>query len=174
MSDETNEIPGTVVECIQQVRAARAELEALISTQSEAALTVPGPEEWAIKDHLSHLEVWSLAMQDTLNGISRYPRLGVADYAALHDLGYDTINAGIFERNRDRSLADVLAGFRASHQAMIDRLDGMSDADLARPYASYVPEVRPDADEAIVNWIAGNTWEHDTEHREWIKQQFGL
>ena len=113
-------------------------------------------------------------MLDTLDGQSRYPRLGVTDYAALEELGFDVVNAGIYEAHRDRPLADVLAGFRESHEAMIKRLNEMSDADLARPYASYYADDRPDTDQAIVNWISGNTWEHDADHLVWIRQQFGL
>jgi hypothetical protein len=174
MTEEETPLPTTTDEAVELARVARAEMEKLIASLSEEQLTAPGPEKWSIKDHLAHLDVWSRALQDLLDGKPRYPRFLVSSPEEMRTIDIDVINDRIFQKNRDRSLEDVLAGFRDSHQGTIDRLRAMSDADLARPYTSYVDEDRPDGNEEIVNWIAGNTWEHDAEHRGWIRDHFGV
>ena len=174
MSQQDATLPTTVADAVERTRAARAELEAIISSLPEEQLTKPGPEGWSIKDHLAHLETWSRSLHDLLDGKPRFPRFGLSSPEEMHTAGFDTINDGLFQKNKDRSLDDVLAGFRESHQGTIDRLLAMSDADLSRPYTSYLAEDRPDGNEAIVNWIAGDAWEHDAEHRGWIRDHFGV
>jgi hypothetical protein len=174
MSEQDAALPTTVADAVARARAARAELESLISSLSEEQLTAPGPEKWSIKDHLAHLETWSRSLHDLLDGRPRYPRFGLSSPEELHTAGFDVINEWLYEKNKERSLDDVLAGFRESHQGTIDRLQTMSDADLCRPYTSYLAEDRPDGNEAIVNWIEGDSWGHDAEHLGWIREHFGM
>jgi hypothetical protein len=174
MGEQGAELPTTVTEAIERATAARAELESLISSLSEEQLTAPGPEKWSIKDHLAHLETWSRSLHDLLDGKPRYPRFGLSSPEEMHTAGFDDINDWLYQKNRDRSLDDVLAGFRESLQGTIDRLRAMSDADLSRPYTSFLDEDRPDGREAIVNWIEGDSWGHDTEHVAWIRDHFGV
>lgn len=163
-----------VDEVVARMVGARAELEGVLGRLSPEQLTAPGPEGWAIKDHLVHLDVWARATTDLLEGRLEYPRLGVADYAELRSITIDGINTRIYEENRDRSLEDVLAGFRQSHEHFVEQVRAMSDADLQRPYRSFVPDERPDGDDPILEWIAADSFEHDEEHLVWIKEHFGL
>lgn len=163
-----------VDEVVARMVGARAELDGVLGRLSPEQLSTPGPEGWAIKDHLVHLEVWARATTDLLEGRLEYPRLGVADYAEFKASTIDGINTRIYEENRFRSLEDVLAGFRQSHERFVERVRAMSDADLQRPYRSFVPDERPDGDDPILDWIAADSYEHDEEHLGWIKEHFGL
>lgn len=174
MSEQEETLPTTVADAVERATRGRAELEALISSLSAEQLTAPGPDLWSIKDHLAHLDVWSRALHDLLDGMPRFPRFLVSSAEEMRSVPIDEINDRLFQKNRDRPLEDVLAGFRESHQGTIERLRAMSDADLARPYTSFVSEDRPDGHQAIVNWIAGNAWEHDEEHLGWIRDHFGV
>lgn len=174
MSEQEMPMPATIADAVERAKSSRAELEELIASLSEEQLTAPGPEQWSIKDHLAHLETWSRSLHDLLDGKPRYPRFGLSSAEEMHTAGFDDINDRLFQKYQDRSLADVLAGFRESHQGTIDRLLAMSDADLSRPYTSFLAEDRPDGNEAIVNWIAGDSWGHDAEHRGWIRDHFGV
>ena len=174
MTEQDETMPTTIAEAVERARSSRAELENLIAALSEEQLTAPGPEQWSIKDHLAHLEIWSGSLHDLLDGKPRYPRFGLSSPEEMHTAGFDDINDRLFQENKNRSLEDVLSGFRESHQGTIDRLLAMSDDDLARPYTSYLAEDRPDGNEAVVNWIAGDSWAHDAEHRGWIKDHFGV
>ncbi len=174
MSQQEEVLPTTVNEAVERARSSRAELEGVIASLSDEQLTAPGPEQWSIKDHLAHLETWSRSLHDLLDGKPRFPRFGLSSPEEMHTAGFNSINDALFQKDKDRSLEDVLAGFRESHQGTIDRLLAMSDADLARPYTSYLAEDRPDGNEAIVNWIAGDSWGHDAEHRGWIRDHFGV
>jgi hypothetical protein len=174
MSQQDESLPTTVADAVERARSSRAELEELIASLSEEQLTASGPEKWSIKDHLAHLETWSRSLHDLLDGKPRFPRFGLSSPEEMQTVGFDIINDRLFQKNKDRSLEDVLAGFRESHQGTIDRLLAMSDSDLSRPYTSYLAEDRPDGNEAIVNWIAGDSWAHDAEHRGWIRDHFGV
>jgi hypothetical protein len=80
--------------------------------------------------------------------------------------GVDTINEALYQRDRERPLAEVLDTFRRSHQQTLATIEGMSETDLFR---SYTPPGRdPSSGGQLINWIAGDTYEHYMEHRETI------
>ena len=66
----------------------------------------------------------------------------------------------------------ALAFFRETHGSLMRKLGTLSDADLQRPYNHYQPNDRRDASDnrPVVDWVAGNTWEHYAEHIGWINQ----
>jgi hypothetical protein len=178
MADATEASTGQgqmrVDEVVARMVRARAELEGVLGRLSAEQLEAPGPEDWAIKDHLVHLELWARSIIDLLDSRPRYARLGLSDYAEFKATSMDDLNERIYEENRGRSVADVLARFRESHQQFVDKVRGLSDADLQRPYTSFSAEDRPDGNNPILNWIAADSYEHDEEHLGWIKEQFGL
>jgi hypothetical protein len=48
-------------------------------------------------------------------------------------------------------------------------LEKLSDADLQKPYSHYQPG-DPDEKRPVIEWVAGNTYEHYEEHAGWIKE----
>ena len=158
--------PQTRQELIDRIRAARAELEQLLSTLSAAAMERPAPDGgWAVKDHLAHLAEWRRQQIGLIDGRPGYEALGVSQDLYEHG-GIDRLNAALYERHRDRSVDDVLIDFRASHEAMLERIEQMEDADLRRANDLTNPADK----RALVEGIASNSYEHDEEHNEWIRE----
>ena len=66
----------------------------------------------------------------------------------------------------------ALAFSRDTHADLMRRMREMSDADLRRTYNHYQPNDPrdPHDDRPVVDWVAGNTYDHYTEHVGWINQ----
>ena len=162
---------STKAELMKLIAQRRAELEAMLAPLSETQLTTPGPDGWSIKDHLAHITAWEQSLLGLLNGVPRHQAMGLSE--EVYRGHVDGINQAIQEHNKDRPLADVLADFRQSHEAVLERLDRMTDDDLLKPYAYYLPDERDDNPSPnpppVLGWIRGNTDEHYAEHIAWIQ-----
>lgn len=163
------ESPKNKDEALVVMARERDALEKTIVGLTEAQLTTPGAEGWSIKDHLMHLAVWEQGVVASLNKQSRYTAMGLSRDEWVSKNG-DELNALIFERNKVRSLADVRKAFHDSHQQMLDVLSRLTDEDLNKAYWRYALEAAKDDQRPMFALIAGNTFGHYAEHREWIQQ----
>jgi hypothetical protein len=84
---------------------------------------------------------------------------------AIGDDEETIINPALFERNKDRPAAEVLAELKKAYTALITRVESMSIDDLMQPRRSEDPQKRP-----LVLWILGDTTEHFAEHRATIEK----
>ncbi len=160
--------PKSKQEALVVMAREREALEKTIAGLSDAQLTAPGAEGWSVKDHLMHVAVWEQGIVALLNKQSRYGAMGLSrDEAQIDD--FDAKNALIHERTKSRSLTDVRAAFRDSHQQMLDVLARLTEDDLLKPYSHYAPDEPSDDKRPVFSWIAGNTFGHYAEHREWIQ-----
>ncbi len=152
------------------IHHSRTELEQTVNGLTEAQLAAPGPEGgWSVKDHLVHLMAWENSMVYLLNRRARHLGLGVdeATYLGGDD---DVINAAIQAKHADRPPAEILADWRATHQQLLETLNRLTDAELQKPYAHFLPdEPGDDGGQSILNRIGGNTYEHYDEHRGYIQ-----
>jgi hypothetical protein len=169
MPDE-NQVPQTVSELFIRIARGRAELEEWMATLTPAQMTLPRKDGWSIQDHYVHLAMWEKSTAALLRGESRYAALGV-DTSKLASNDFDTINAQIHTRSKTWTLDTTLEFFHNAHMELLDELAKMSDADLQKPFMHFQPgEPRDDNHAPIINWIAGNTYEHYAEHAEWIRE----
>ena len=170
----TEPLPRDKAQLLERIQRARAALEQTISQLSAAQLVAPGPYEgWSVKDHLAHLAIWEQGLAALLQGRPRYAAMHVDEETYL-SADTDGLNAIIYQHNKDRSLAEVLAAFRQAHQQTLAALAGLTDADLFKTYSHYQPdEPGEDSGEPILRWIAGNTYEHYAEHQAWIQALVG-
>jgi hypothetical protein len=159
------EIKVEKAELLRRIQAGYEQLEALLAPLSEAQMTDPtvnGP--WSVKDNIAHLTVWQNYLRDQLEGIltNTQPPEFMPGFS-----GEDEINAHIFQQEKDRSAADVLAGFRASYQQVIAVLQQMSDEAL------NAPSPWSTGDNPLWPFIVGNTYGHYEEHgdniRRWLE-----
>ncbi len=154
------------VELIQAIRSGRAELEALWAGANDEQMTRrPGPQaDWSVKDLIAHLIYW----EQKLVGAIQSGRWNASPPSAT----VNSVNAGVFENNRDRPLADVLADFRRSGEQVIKQVQALSDHDLTDPARFAWQKNRP-----LWDYIAGETVEHYSDHindlRAW-QQEVGL
>jgi len=146
-----------------------SQLTALVDSLGPDALAMAGPDGWAVKDHLAHVAAWEASLIGLLEGADRATAMGLA---ACGDEETDELNDAIWHLHRDKSPQEALAYFRDTHAALMRLLGKLSDDDLQRPYNDYQPNDPrdPGDNRPALDWVAGNTWEHYDEHREWIAQ----
>ena len=169
LSDETESLPTDKPELLERIQRTRAALEQTLSQLSDAQLVAPDAASgWSVKDHLAHLAGWEVSLTALLQRRPRHVAMEL-DEATYHR-GADAVNEVVYQRNKDRSLADVLATFRQAHQQVLAALGGLTDADLSKTYSHYQPdEPGEDSGEPILKWVAGNTYEHYAEHHAWLQ-----
>ena len=84
----------------------------------------------------------------------------------LAGLDEDGENAMLFERNRNRTTAEVLAWLDSTYAKVVETLKKMPFADLMKPLRDNDPEKRP-----VILSVLGNTSEHFVEHRQIIRKK---
>lgn len=164
MTDDHDEI--TISNLLSRMDAGWDELQAFIKPLSEEAMTVSvDAAGWTVKDHLIHLAIWEGSMIALLNHQPRYEALGV-DYDLFVSGDHDAVNAIIQQQHKDKSPEQVLAELEQTHTRMLQKIQSLTDADIALPYQHYAPDA--DRDAPVVYWIVGNTSEHYAEHTPWM------
>ncbi len=157
--------PKGKAELLQRIRVSRAALEKTLSNLNDAQMTTQGPRgAWSVKDHLAHLAIWEQMLIEIVQGRFGNAALQMDEQEFLAK-NLDELNAIIYRRNKDRSLADVRRAFKESHERILAALDELNDAGLARPAFADDPTAR-----LLLDKIIGDTYEHYAEHRGWIQE----
>ncbi len=166
--------PQTTAELLAQIGQSWSELmRTLQALTTDQLATVRDAQDWSAKDHLAHITTWEQSLLALLQGRNRDEAIGLSE--AEHDLpDIDAVNAIVARRNRERTLADVLAAMERSHQEVVTAIAALSDEDLFKPYSHYQPDDPPADDRPVIGWIIGNTIEHYQEHNEYIRVLNGL
>ena len=149
---------------LSQIRQAHADL---VSTwegiPDDVMTTRPVVEWWTLKDLMGHVAMWRRV---AIKFIDEYRRngapvpLGLKDAAAI-----DAYNKRGAALRRDYSLARMRAEFDASLRDLIAAVEKLSDADLDQPLPAPW-----DPGDTLERLIAVNSYEHEPEHVEQIKQ----
>jgi len=156
----------TTAQLLEVMRTARSNWEALLTEAGEARLSEPGVEgDWSLKDIIAHISYYEGWAADCVAALRRGEPLPRSEYRGLE---LDERNARIYERNRERSLTDVLCDSQNSFQRSLDAIQGLRDEDL------YDREfMRGYGVEWVVHeLIEGDTYEHYQDHiasvRAWL------
>jgi len=158
----------TRAELMEQIDLSWTALQDALGQFNEEQLTTKKDAAgWAVKDHLLHLARWEGSTLALLQGNSRHEALGV-DEALYLSGDEDAINAALFKQGAGLSAQEALAQLRDGHAEMMALLRTLSEADLFKPYGSYVPG-RADDGPPVINWVYGNTAHHFAEHLPWIE-----
>jgi hypothetical protein len=134
--------------------AGRKRLDAALAGISEPAMLDRIDDEWTRKDVVAHLEAWERRAIELLE------RLRAGD-PLIERIETDELNGRWFARDRERSLADVLAGERAAYDAMLGTIAGASDEELFDGGHFVWTEGDP-----FAHWFRANGDEHVDEHLE--------
>jgi len=102
---------------------------ALDGLDDEHLTEIPVAGEWTVKDILAHLAVWMSRLITNLYKIER----GVEPEFDLTDAQVDALNAQFYRDQKNRPLDRVLDDLHSVHLALLNRLEGMSDAMLSDP-----------------------------------------
>lgn len=114
-------------ELLTRIRSGRARLdEVLARISDDRMLDRPADDAWSGKDQLAHLLAWHRV---TLNRIT-----GNLPSEEEMSQSIDEINERFFERDRDAPLDDVRREFSSTYDRICEAIEGMTDADLDRPW----------------------------------------
>jgi hypothetical protein len=156
----------TTTQLLEVMRTARSHWEALLAEAGEARLTEPGVEgDWSLKDIIAHITYFETWAADNVLALQRGEPRPQAEYKGLE---VDEENARIYERNRVKSLAEVLRESQTSFERSIDAVQGLHDEDLYDPAFTR----KSGADWIVMDLIEGDTYEHYQDHitsvRAWL------
>ena len=156
----SEEIPLDKADLLGRIQREWDALQEVVNQLSEERLAAPGAGGWSVKDNLAHITAWEQFM--LLYHLQGHPPHEVmqVDAVTMDAVDEDGLNDILYRRNKDRSIAEVLADFHRSHQQVVAFLEQMPFADLMRPHYPGDPPARP-----LINWVIGNTYEHYQEHR---------
>ena len=118
-------------------------------------------EKWSLKDELAHIIAWQL------NSLARIAALMHAE--PVPDFNdYERLNRAIFDTNRDRSLAEIVAEGDRARADFVALIRSVPEDDLAVPGRFGDSEGRSLADQ-----ILNNAFEHPIVHYADFYQQRG-
>jgi hypothetical protein len=161
----------TADEVRDRIRKSRQELEDVIAGMDDEALSAPGPDGWAVKDHLVHVGAWEHWLLAMFENRDRLAAMGAPGARRT----VDQINAIVWELHRHDSADEARAYFDQAHEQLMSVLAGQTTADFERPYVPFFDDDTRDASAPVPVLVAveGNTYGHYPEHAEWIKTQTG-
>jgi hypothetical protein len=150
------------------LKAIQREWEALMLVTSRLTpeqMVAPDAGGWSPKDNLAHLAEWlKVLLGYHLDQRPAHEVLGVP-LTVVKDWDFAVINPVLFERNKTRSTAEVLADLKSTYAQVVGRLNAMSLEALMQPRHPEDSEQRP-----LVLWVLGDTTEHFAEHRASIEK----
>ena len=165
MTDEQF-IPGNKSELMSEIeREWKSLMEVVEKLQKANKLTTPDAGGWSPKDNLAHLTEWmNILMGYHMDKRPAHEVMRV-EPEVVRGWDMDVINPVLFERNRNRSLDDVLDELRRVYAELARKLDAMPFEELMKPRRADDPEKRP-----LLLWVLGDSAEHFAEHRATIEK----
>jgi len=165
MSNEEEWVPGNKSELMSVIQREWELLMEVVSGLDEAKMTAPDEGGWSPKDNLAHLAEWmNLLMGYHIDHRPAHEVFGVSE-DVVRGWDMEVINPVLFERNKGRSIDDVLGWLKNVYAELVAKLDSMSFDDLLAPRRADDPEKRP-----LLLWVMGDTAEHFAEHRATIEK----
>jgi hypothetical protein len=157
-------------ELLREIERAHQDMMRFLAALSDDEKTAPILNEgWSVKDSLAHLIDWEKMSLDwlarSLRGeeVKRFVQGFQYETEAEREAVMEKLNTHLFEQNKNRALDDVLQDFRATHRAIFNFVAQMDENDIFDPNRFAWRNGSPAFD-----MLAGNTFEHYDEHRQWI------
>jgi hypothetical protein len=152
-------VPESKARLLADIERERRALEDVLGRYDDEQLARPGPEGWAIKDHLTHLAAWHWAVVEELDG--RPGELTGLSAEEFERMSEDEVNAYFQKRDAGMSAAEARREFARSLSELRDRAEKLSDEQLAQA----LPD---EPGRTYMSMIANNSSHHYAEHRPWI------
>lgn len=155
---------------LNEIERAHQDMTRWLAALSDDEKTAPILNEgWSVKDSLAHLIDWEKMTLDwlarSLHGeeVKRFVEGFQYNTEAEREAVMEKLNTHLYEQNKNRPLQEVMQDFRATHRAMFDFVAQMNENDIFDPQRFAWRNGSPAFD-----MLAGNTYEHYDEHRQWI------
>lgn len=163
-NDSTPSLPNTVTDLMERIEHEWSALLSVVEGTSHEQMCRRDSGGWSVKDTLAHISAWEkFLLLNQFHGQPAHEVLQVNE-TTLERSNFDELNAALFEHNRDREVADVLAGLEESHTQLLAALAKISDDDLMQPICAIGPRERP-----LNLWLKWVTYHHYAEHRKMIQ-----
>lgn len=154
------------------LRSERARWEALLAEVGDARMTEPGVAgQWSFKDVLGHLaayqQAWGARLRWAATGVPPTTREMFGVDALPEGAGewtMDEQNAAIRSRYAPLPPAEVVAGWRASFDAVEQGVAALAEDDLSTPGRFPWAGDRP-----LAEAMAGDTYGHAAEHAAGVR-----
>lgn len=155
---------------LAEINAAWAALNETLDAMTADQLTGPTDAAgWTVKDHMAHMAAWDDWAIALLDGVPGWEGLGVSE-TIYFEGDEDTTNEAIRQRYAGKSAAAVRADLLTAHERVMDRLEALSEAQVAAPYRDRRDDDPPERTiPPVANVIYGATAEHYVEHLGWLR-----
>jgi uncharacterized protein (TIGR03083 family) len=158
----------TKASLLHELRAARAEWDALMAEVGEERMTEPGAAgDWSVKDVMAHLTGYSRWF---VNASEAHFRGELPPLDGTEGMDFEQRNQFWHQQARDRRLADVQAESQQVFSRLLEVVDAHSEEFLTQPQQfEGVPE-------SLLIWkmLEGDGYEHYREHmrsiRAWLER----
>ena len=154
---------------LKDIHTERRRLEKNLSVLSAEDMIQPGVTgTWSVKDILAHVVAWERLF---LNWYSTGVQGRTPDITpvGLSQKSIDALNQQIYEKNRWRSLDDILAEFQTSYQEIVTVIEAIPEEELfVHARFDWTGTL------TLADYIAGNTCNHyawaKSQIRKWAKR----
>src|SRR5512138_602072 len=154
-----------VVDVIALIRETSTRMELLLAQLSVAQINQPGAVGvWSVKDVLAHIAFWERYGADIIRDALR----GETPVLAADD-ATERSNASVVAQYYQRPLSAVIADWQAAREDLLDRIADLTEQDLNDPDRFAWSGGR-----TLLDRIAGNSYDHEQEHIEQIREWIGL
>ena len=160
---------------LDRIERERESWEAIVAEVGDAGMERPGAAgDWTFKDVAGHLNGWRERTVDRLEAAARDaappPSPWPDDLSDETDEGVEAINRWIYERNRDRPAADILAESREQFRRMRAAVEAVPEDDLVTP--GRFPWLGGEPLSAVLEGSFGHLHEeHEPAIRAWLADQ---
>jgi hypothetical protein len=140
---------------LKDIDTERRRLEKNLFTLSEEDMMLPGVlGTWSVKDILVHIVAWEKLFLDWYQAGIRGSCPDITP-VGMSKKAIDALNQDIYEKNRSRSLEDVLSDFRTSYQQTLTTIKAIPEEDMfIRGRFEWTGKL------TLADYIAGNTCNH--------------
>jgi hypothetical protein len=153
----------TKAELLATLAAEFAKLEEYVAAVGQDRMAIGGVSGmYSMADLIAHLEAYSRALVTWL-AEAQAGRVYVDPVVDLPDL--DARNAAIYEANKERGAAEVLARYRQTWDALLRRVESLTEDQLTNEeLAAWFVVPRWQRKQPLWKCIANDTYEHHQQH----------
>ncbi len=160
-----SDLPKTKEELVSQIEREWTALLDVVAQLNGTQMTTPDAGGWSPKDNLAHLAEWmKIQLGYHMDQRPSHEVIGVSP-EVTKDWDFNVINQLLFERNRGRTVEDVLGELKQVYAQLMERLRATPFEEFLRPRFPEHPESPP-----LLAFLIGNTSEHFEEHRQTIQK----
>jgi len=122
--------PTTKNRLLETIQIERSALEGFLAELTAAQMTQPGiVGEWSVKDVLAHLIEWEHMVLSWYSA-GLQGKVPVTPAEGFNWAQLPQLNRQIYEKHRDRALADIQKEFKSSFKKMLSTIRSLSEEDL--------------------------------------------